>query len=52
MTAVETPDVAAIPSTRQQTWASGDFSIVATRTQSVAEQLAESARLRAGVECP
>ena len=48
MTAVESPDLAAIKSTQQQTWASGHFSVVATRIQFVAEQLAESAQLRAG----
>jgi SAM-dependent methyltransferase len=48
VTAVETPDLSAIKSAQQQTWSSGDFSVVATRIQFVAEQLAESARLRAG----
>ena len=48
MTAVESPDLAASTSTSQQTWASGDLSVVAARTQLVAERLAESAQLRAG----
>jgi SAM-dependent methyltransferase len=48
VTAVQTPDLAAIKSTQQKTWSSGDFSVVATRIQLVAEQLAESAELRAG----
>jgi SAM-dependent methyltransferase len=48
VTAVETPDLTAIKTAQQQTWASGNFSVVATRIQLVAEQLAESAQLRAG----
>jgi SAM-dependent methyltransferase len=48
VTAVQCNDLAAMKSTQQQVWASGDFSIVAARTQFVAEQLAESAGLRAG----
>jgi SAM-dependent methyltransferase len=46
--AVDSPDLSAIKSAQQQTWSSGRFSVVATRIQFVAEQLAESARLRAG----
>jgi SAM-dependent methyltransferase len=48
VTAVETPDLAAIKSTQQRTWSSGNFSVVATRIQLVAELLAEQADLRAG----
>ena len=48
MTTTETPDFEAVKHTQQQTWASGDYSMVATRIQFVAEQLAESAALRAG----
>jgi SAM-dependent methyltransferase len=48
VTAVETPDLAAIKSTQQQTWSSGNFCVVATRIQLVAELLAEHADLRAG----
>ena len=48
MTAVQSPDLAAIKSAQRQTWASGNFSVVAARIQFVAEQLAESAELRAG----
>jgi ubiquinone/menaquinone biosynthesis C-methylase UbiE len=42
------PDLAAIKTKQQTTWASGDFSVVASRIVLVAEQLADSADLRAG----
>lgn len=42
------PDLAAIKARQQQTWASGNFSVVASRIVLVAEQLADSADLRAG----
>jgi ubiquinone/menaquinone biosynthesis C-methylase UbiE len=42
------PDLAAIKSRQQATWASGDFSMVAARIVLVAEQLADSCDLRAG----
>jgi ubiquinone/menaquinone biosynthesis C-methylase UbiE len=48
MTTTTTADLEAIKQTQQKTWASGDFSVVATRIQFVAEQLAEAAELRAG----
>lgn len=48
MTTTHSPDLEAIKQTQQQTWASGDFAVVATRTQFVSEHLAESAELRAG----
>lgn len=43
-----TTDLAAVKAKQQKTWASGDFSVVAARIVLVAEQLAESADLRAG----
>lgn len=42
------PDLTAIKRKQQATWSSGDFSVVASRIQFVAEQLAESADLRPG----
>jgi SAM-dependent methyltransferase len=48
MTVTGTPDLEAIKQVQQQTWATGDYSMVAARIQFVAEQLAESAELRAG----
>src|SRR3954469_3201975 len=42
------PDFAAIKQRQQQTWASGDFSVVAARIVLVAEQLCDSADLHAG----
>src|SRR3954452_5785138 len=42
------PDLAAIKTRQQKTWASGDFSVVASRIVLVSEQLADSANLRAG----
>lgn len=42
------PDFEAIKQRQQQTWASGDFSVVATRIVIVAEQLCDTADLQAG----
>jgi SAM-dependent methyltransferase len=42
------PDLQAIKQRQQQTWASGDFSVVASRIMIVAEQLADTADLHAG----
>ena len=42
------PDLAAIKQRQQQTWASGDFSVVAARIVLVAERLVDSADLHAG----
>ena len=42
------PDLAAIKQKQQQTWASGDFGVVAGRIVIVAEQLVDHADLRAG----
>jgi SAM-dependent methyltransferase len=42
------PDLGAIKQRQQQTWASGDFSVVAARIVLVAEQLCDSADLHAG----
>ena len=42
------PDFAAIKQRQQQTWASGDFSVIAARIVLVAEQLCDSADLHAG----
>src|SRR5436309_13871235 len=42
------PDLAAIKQRQQQTWASGDFAVVAARIVLVAEQLCDSADLHAG----
>jgi len=41
-------DLSAVKAKQQKTWASGDFSVVASRIVLVSEQLAESADLRAG----
>jgi ubiquinone/menaquinone biosynthesis C-methylase UbiE len=43
-----TSDLDAIKARQQQTWSSGDFSVVASRIVYVSEQLAESCDLRAG----
>jgi SAM-dependent methyltransferase len=43
-----TPDFDAIKQRQQQTWASGDFHVVAARIMLVAEQLCDSADLHAG----
>jgi SAM-dependent methyltransferase len=42
------PDLEAIKKRQQQTWASGDFSVVASRIMIVAEQLCDTADLHAG----
>ncbi len=42
------PDYAAIKQRQQATWASGDYSIIGTTLQIVAESLAEAADVRAG----
>jgi ubiquinone/menaquinone biosynthesis C-methylase UbiE len=41
-------DLVSVKAKQQKTWASGDFSVVASRIVLVSEQLAESADLRAG----
>ena len=43
-----TPDFEAIKQRQQQTWASGDFSVVAARIMPIAEQLCDTADLHAG----
>jgi SAM-dependent methyltransferase len=45
---IAAPDYAAIKQRQQATWASGDYAVVGTTLQIVAESLAESADLRAG----
>jgi SAM-dependent methyltransferase len=49
-TTIETPkpDLRAVKQRQQQTWASGDFAVVAARIVLVAEQLCDSADLHAG----
>jgi SAM-dependent methyltransferase len=42
------PDLSAVKQRQQQTWASGDFGVVAARIMLVAEQLCDSADLHAG----
>lgn len=42
------PDLAAIKTRQQATWASGDFAIIGTTLQIVGESLAEAADVRAG----
>jgi SAM-dependent methyltransferase len=42
------PDLAAVKERQQQAWSSGDFAVVAARIVLVAEQLCDSADLRAG----
>ena len=42
------PDLAAIKARQQQTWASGNFAVVASRIVLVSELLADTAELRAG----
>jgi ubiquinone/menaquinone biosynthesis C-methylase UbiE len=46
--ATNRPDLVAVKAKQQQTWASGDFSVVAARIVLVSEQLADSTDLRAG----
>ena len=43
-----TTDLGAVKAKQQKTWSSGDFAVVASRIVLVAEQLADSADLRAG----
>jgi ubiquinone/menaquinone biosynthesis C-methylase UbiE len=43
-----TPDYTAIKDKQQKTWASGDFSVIASRIVLTSERLAEAANLRAG----
>lgn len=45
-----TPDFAAIKQRQQATWASGDYSVIGTTLQIVAESLAEAADVRAGTD--
>lgn len=45
-----TPDYAAIKQRQQATWASGDYSVIGTTLQIVAESLAEAADVRAGTD--
>ena len=45
---IQAPDVEAIKQRQQQTWASGDFSVVAARMMLVAEHLVDTADLHAG----
>src|SRR5262245_32715906 len=46
--AANPPDFKAIKQRQQQTWASGDFSVVAARIMPIAEQLVDTADLHAG----
>ena len=46
--ATPTPDLAAVKQRQQQAWSSGDFAVVASRIVLVAEQLVDTADLRAG----
>jgi len=46
--AVATPDLCAIKTTQQATWASGDFAVIGTTLQIVGETLAEAVDIRAG----
>lgn len=48
VSAVATPDYAAIKQRQQATWASGDYAIVGTTLQIVGEMLAEAVDVRAG----
>jgi ubiquinone/menaquinone biosynthesis C-methylase UbiE len=47
-TATTRADLSAIKARQQQTWASGDFAVVAARTVLVSERLADAADLRVG----
>jgi SAM-dependent methyltransferase len=47
-TSVTTPDLAAVKSRQQATWASGDFHAVAFRIQPVADEVCEAVDLQAG----
>src|SRR6187402_2133179 len=42
------PDLAAIKTKQQATWASGDFAVIGTTLQIVGEDLAEAVDVRAG----
>jgi ubiquinone/menaquinone biosynthesis C-methylase UbiE len=46
--AVAMPDLGAIKTTQQATWASGDFAVIGTTLQIVGESLAEAVDIRAG----
>jgi SAM-dependent methyltransferase len=46
---VITPDLAAVKAKQQQTWASGDFHVIAALIQPTADQLVDSADLHAGM---
>src|SRR5689334_17707882 len=46
------PDLRAVKQRQQQTWASGDFAVVAARIVPVAEQLCDTADLHAGWPAP
>ncbi|GAB3371348.1 class I SAM-dependent methyltransferase [Lysobacter rhizosphaerae] len=46
--AVAMPDLRAIKTTQQATWASGDFAVIGTTLQVVGETLAEAVDIRAG----
>ncbi|WP_457096408.1 class I SAM-dependent methyltransferase [Lysobacter sp. P5_B9] len=46
--AVAMPDLGAIKTTQQATWASGDFAVIGTTLQIVGETLAEAVDIRAG----
>ena len=48
--AAPAPDYAAIKQRQQATWASGDYAVIGTTLQIVAESLAEAADVRAGSE--
>src|SRR6186997_437944 len=47
-TTASQPDLAAIKEKQQQTWASGDFSVIASLIVPVAENLVDAADLHAG----
>src|SRR3954453_264482 len=47
-TTTTAPDLAAVKTRQQQTWASGDFAVVASRIVLASELLADSTDLRAG----
>jgi len=47
-TTASQPDLAAIKAKQQQTWASGDFSVIASLIVPVAENLVDAADLHAG----
>ena len=47
-TTATAPDLAAVKARQQQTWASGDFAVIASRIVLVSELLADNTDLRAG----